>query len=40
MQQRWDKISIIGHTDDTEDDEYNLELSKKELKIKQSTAAR
>jgi hypothetical protein len=29
LQQHWDKIQINGHTDDTEDDEYNLELSKK-----------
>jgi OmpA family len=26
---QWDKISINGYTDDTEDEEYNLELSKK-----------
>jgi len=29
MLRKWDKISITGHTDDTEDDEFNLELSRK-----------
>jgi hypothetical protein len=29
MLQKWDKITITGHTDDTEDEDFNLELSKK-----------
>ena len=29
MLRKWDKIAITGYTDDTEDEEYNLELSKK-----------